>query len=309
MSPGILRTGFIAGTDGRRLRVGTWDNAPGVAARGFCAIFDGQTEFVEKYEEVAGELAGRGYAGAILDWRGQGGSARLVADPLKAHVADFSEYDSDFSAFMTQVVAPASAAPPIALAHSMGAHILLRALHRDPRAFAAAVMTAPMLRTATRGYPRWLVRAITSAHAHAGLGKAWVWGMQERDPLRIPFGDNLVTSDRERSARNRALVSETPEIRLAGPTWSWLEAAYRSMAKMQSPGFAEAITTPCLLFGAGRDRIVETGAIRDFARRLPNGRYVGIAEAEHEILMETDSIRSRFWRAFDEFVGVYKPRP
>ena len=280
-----------------------------MAARGFCAIFDGQTEFIEKYDEVVGELAARGFGGAILDWRGQGGSARLVADPLKAHVADFSEYDNDFCAFMEQVVAPASVTPRIALAHSMGAQILLRALHREPRAFSAAVMTAPLLRAGTRGYPRWLVRAITSAHVHAGLGTAWVWGMQERDPLRIPFDDNLVTSDRERFARNRELVKETPEIRLAGPTWRWLEAAYRSMAEMESPGYAEAIAPPCLIFGAGRDRIVETAAIRDFARRLPNGRYVEFAEAEHEILMENDSIRTQFWRAFDEFIDEYKPHP
>ena len=85
-----MRTRFIASADGKRLRVGQWDSAPGVPQRGFCAILDGQTEFIEKYEEVSRELGHRGFAGAILDWRGQGGSERLVADPLKAHVADFS---------------------------------------------------------------------------------------------------------------------------------------------------------------------------------------------------------------------------
>lgn len=302
MASEALRTRFIASADGKRLRVGEWERAPGAAPRGFCAIFDGQTEFIEKYEEVAGELAARGFAGAILDWRGQGGSARLVADPLKAHIADFSEYDADISAFVEAVVLPAANMPPIALAHSMGGHVLLRALHRDSQLFSAAVMTAPMLRAATRGFPRWLVRAITLGYSHAGLGNAWVWGMERRDPLRVPFDDNLVTSDQERFARNRALVAETPEIRLAGPTWRWLAAANRSMARMEQPGFAEAITTPCLIVGAGRDRIVETAATRDFARRLPNGRYVEIPEAEHEILMENDSIRARFWRAFDDFV-------
>lgn len=304
-----FRTRFIASSDGKRLRVGTWDAAPGVEARGFCAIFDGQTEFIEKYGEISAELSARGFAGAILDWRGQGGSARLIADPLKAHIRDFSEYDADLSAFMEQVVRPATSAPPIALAHSMGAHNLLRALHRNPEVFSAAVMTTPMLRTGTRGNPRWLVRAITFAHAQAGLGKAWVWGMDARDPLRVPFEDNLVTSDRERFARVRAFLSDHPELRLAGPTWRWLEAAYRSMARMEAPGFAEKITTPCLIFGAGGDRIVETDAIRDFARRLPRCSYVEIPEAEHEIMMENDSVRAEFWRAFDDFVDAYKPRP
>jgi lysophospholipase len=304
-----LPTRSIASADGTRLRVGSWEAVPDVAPAGYCAIFDGQTEFIEKYGEVTAELAARGYAGAILDWRGQGGSERLVSDPLKAHVRDFSEYDADLSAFMEQVVRPATSVPPIALAHSMGAHNLLRALHRNPGAFAAAVLTAPMLRTGTRGYPPWLARAITFVYAHAGLANMWVWGMQERDPLRVPFEDNLVTSDRERFARVRAFLAEHPEVRLAGPTWRWLDAAYRSMQEMEEPGFAEAITTPCLVFGAGRDRIVETDAIRDFARRLPNARYVEIADAEHEIMMENDSIRAEFWRAFDDFVAVYKERP
>ena len=51
-----MRTRFIASGDGKRLRVGSWDAAPGVQARGFCAIFDGQTEFIEKYGEVTAEL-------------------------------------------------------------------------------------------------------------------------------------------------------------------------------------------------------------------------------------------------------------
>jgi lysophospholipase len=297
-----MRTRVIASGDGKRLRVGSWEPAPGLAQRGFCAILDGQTEFIEKYEEVTGELAARGFAGAILDWRGQGGSDRLLADPLKGHVADFSEYDGDLSAFMDAVVRPAASAPPIALAHSMGAHVLIRALHRNPEGFSAAVMTAPMLRTSTRGFPRWLVRAICFAHAQAGSANAWVWGMDARDPLRIPFEDNLVTSDRKRFARNRALVAGQPEIRLAGPTWRWLEAAYRSMARIDEPGFAEAIATPCLIFGAGRDRIVETEAIRDFVQRLPHARYIEIPEAEHEILMECDAIRAVFWNEFDAFV-------
>jgi len=39
--------------------------------------------------------------------------------------------------------------------------------------------------------------------------------------------------------------------------------------------------------------------------RLPNGRYVEIGDAEHEILMENDSIRHRFWEAFDSFTANY----
>ena len=75
------------------------------------------------------------------------------------------------------------------------------------------------------------------------------------------------------------------------------------MTAMRRPGFAEGITTTCLIIGAGQDRVVSTEAVRDFACRLPHGTYVELADAEHEILMENDSIRSHFWSAFDFFVG------
>jgi lysophospholipase len=298
-----LRTRFIASRDGKNLRTASWDSARGVARRGFCVILDGQTEFLEKYGEVAGELAARGFAGAILDWRGQGGSERILADPLKAHVGDFSDYDSDLDAFMNAVVAPNCETAPFALAHSMGAHILLRALGNRPDAFRAAVMTAPMLKADSRGFPAWLIRFICTTHNLAGVTDEFVWGMRERDPLHMRFEDNRVTSDRSRFAQAQRLLAEHPEIRLAGPTWGWLESALRSMRAMQTPGFAERITTPCLIFGAGRDRIVDTGAIRQFARRMPHATYVELADAEHEIMMENDSIRARFWEAFDAFGG------
>ena len=49
------------------------------------------------------------------------------------------------------------------------------------------VYAAPMLQTQTRGFPRWLVRTLCSAHHLAGFYKEWVWGMEARDPLRVPF--------------------------------------------------------------------------------------------------------------------------
>ena len=300
-----FKTRFIASRDGKQLRTGLWDAAPGTASRGVCVLLGGQTEFLEKYQEVAGELAARGFQVASFDWRGQGGSERLVADPLKAHVVDFADYDGDLAAFLEQVVKPLAAKPPLVLAHSMGGHILMRTLHDKPGLFAAAVATAPMMRALTRGYPPIIARTVCFAENLAGQRNEWVWGMAGRDPLKMSFEDNLVTSDRARFARNQSYLTAQNDIRLAGPTWGWLEAAYRSMAREMSKGYAEAIETPVLIIGAGRDRIVDTAAEREFASHLPHGQYLEFEDAEHEIMMETDAIRARFWKAFDDFVGKY----
>ena len=290
---------FITTRDGTRLRAAVFDAAN---KRDVCVLLHGQTEFIEKYAEVIGELNARGFTVATFDWRGHGGSARLLADPLKAHIADFAQYDDDLTSFLELIVKPISPKPPLALAHSMGAHILLRTLHDRPGAFAAAVLTAPMMGVATRGYPAKLVRLVTVLYNLFGKGRDFAWGMAERDPFLVTFETQMVTSDRARYERTQEILKQNPAIRLAGPTWGWIKAAARSMRRAMAPSYAKAIRTPVLIFGTGRDRIVLTEAERAFARRLPNGTYVELEDSEHEIMMENDSIRARFWTAFDEFV-------
>ena len=292
---------FISARDRRRLRTAVF--VPEKPRSKTCVLLQGQAEFIEKYLEVVVELNARGITVATLDWRGQGGSARSLTEPLKTHIGDFSEYDDDLLSFMDKVVGKLTSKPPLVLAHSMGGHIALRALHDRPGLFGAAVLAAPMLGILTRGYPPPLVRGVTTLYAGAGKAKEFAWGMAERDPFKVDFARQLCTSDAARFARTQQILREHPELRLAGPTWGWIEAAYRSMKRQAAPGYAEAIHTPILMFGAGQDRIVDLAAIRRFAPRLPNASYVEIAESEHEILMEKDSIRAQFWAEFDAFAA------
>jgi len=300
LAPEDVQPRFAYGRDGKFLRIATLEAAPGLTPRGVCVLLNGATEFIEKYIEVIGELLARGYHVATMDWRGQGGSFRALREPLKQHIGDFRQYDSDLRVFLDKVVHNLTPRPPFVLAHSMGAHILLRALHEHPKQFSAAVLLAPMLRIQTRGYSPRMARLLTLAHNFIGGETHWVRDVM-RDPLQATFDRQLCTSDPQRFQRTQAMLREHPNLRVAGPTWGWLEAAYRSMETVNAPGYAEAITTPVLAIGAGRDRIVDTAAIRDFARRLPDGRYEEIAESEHEILMENDAIRAKFWAMFDTF--------
>jgi len=302
-APGAFKARFILTPGGTRLRCAVFERDARTNPRGVCVLLHGQTEFIEKYEEVIGELQGRGYTVATFDWRGQGGSARALADSLKCHVGNFREYDEDLAAFLDQVVRPMGVAPPSALAHSMGAHILLRTLHDRPKSFSAAVLSAPMLAVSTRGQPAWVAALATRVMNAVGRSDDWVLGMAARDPLKMTFEDNLVTSDRARWEHAQSLCASMPELRLAGPTWGWLKAANESMARVQEAGYPESITTPVLVCGAGKDRICLTDWARAYAQRLPHGTYVEFEDSEHEILMENDAIRARFWQAFDGFTA------
>lgn len=308
MQPALdsLRAQYIVTPSAARLRTATFERFEATNARGACVLLHGQTEFIEKYCEVIDELRGRGFIVTTFDWRGQGGSSRALPNAQKAHIGDFREFDEDLATFLERVIKPMGVAPPLVLAHSMGAHALLRTLHDRPRAFSAAVLSAPMLAVSTRGQPAWIAKAATTLMNATGRSTGWVMGMEGRDPLKMRFEDNLVTSDRGRFARQQELIKANPDIRLTGPTWGWLKAANTSMARVLSAGYAEAITTPVLVCGAGKDRICLTPVARAFASRLPHGTYVEFEDAEHEILMENDAIRARFWQAFDDFTAEEK---
>jgi lysophospholipase len=191
--------------------------------------------------------------------------------------------------------------PAIALAHSMGAHILLRYLHEHQRRFVCAALTAPMLDVHLSEQARWKVDlALLLLNFRAPSGR-FLPGMEDRDQMTWPFEANLMTSDPGRYKRMQELMREQPFLRTNGPTYGWLGAAMKSMRRMRRPGYAEKIQTPLLIAGAGKDRIVHVEAVREFARRIPNARYVELADAQHEILMEKNTIRSRFWAEFDVF--------
>jgi lysophospholipase len=289
------------------LRACMWEPDEGVARRGVCVLLNGLTEFVEKYQEVASELNARGFTVVSLDWRGQGGSERMAPGNRKIHVRDFDEYDLDLITLMREFVPPQTEGPIIALAHSLGGHVLLRHLKENRRRFASAVLIAPMLGVNTQPYSLWLTKAVTAFFNVRGPSKRFVFGVADRDPMTLPFEKNVVTSDRGRFERTQALLRAQPYLRTFGPTFGWLGAAFRSIRKTSARGYAEEIVTPILFVSAGEDKVVLTPPEREYAKRLVNGHHVEIAGAAHEILMERDEIRRQFWKAFDEFVDAHAP--
>ena len=298
--------GTFPGYDGRPLRFARWD-ATRTPKRGTMCVFAGRTEFIEKYFEVVADLQRRGFAVAMMDWRGQGGSARPLAnDKRKGHVRDFNEYDRDLACFMREVVLPDCPPPFHALGHSMGAHILIRNSTATGSWFDRMILIAPMLELhrASVGLPNWVARSAAEFGTALGAGRFYVAGGSRSAGESDSFEGNTLTSDKERWLRAQMLVKAEPSLGLGSPTYSWLRAAYRSMAKLANPLFAARVKVPMLIFVAGADTIVEPGAIEAFATRLKLGTHVILPTARHEILQEDDEIRTRFWAAFDAYLGI-----
>ena len=298
--------GEFTGQDGTVLRFARWDATRG-PRRGTACVFPGRGEFIEKYFEVIADLRRRGYAVAIHDWRGQGASGRALADRRKGHVRSFTEYDSDLTRFMKDIVLPDCPPPYIALAHSMGANVLLRHATIQGSWFDRMVLTGPMLGFAEEKLPvsQPLARAFAEVFGIGPLGRLYVpGGSPAPEELKRGFEDNPLTSDAERFQRNRQLIEVAPELALGSPTIAWFRAACRSNTWLMRPEYALKVRVPVLLVVAGNDRIVSGGAIETLTKRLKIGARVVIAGSQHEILQERDEIRQRFWAAFDAYLGL-----
>lgn len=303
--PGGAVVGELKGFDGVRLRFARWGATRG-PRRGTVCLFGGRGEFIEKYFEVIADLRRRGFAVATMDWRGQGGSQRLLADARKGHVASFNDYDRDLRIFMREIALPDCPPPFYALAHSMGGHILLRHAQRPGSWFERMILVAPMIQIASErtGYPAWMVKAMAEGGCLAGYGQSFVPGGSGQAEEQRRFEGNVLTSDRERWMRNKAVLDVGPHLGLGAPTFGWMRAALRSMAAVADEGFPQTVTVPLLMFAAARDRVVSTRAIEDLAVSLKVGAHVLLPGSQHEILQEADAIRLRFWAAFDAYLGI-----
>src|SRR5215470_3549139 len=143
-APSGAITGSFKSAGGMKLRFARWEPTR-PPKRGTVCVFQGRGEFIEKYFEVVADLRRRGFGVATMDWRGQGGSSRMLSNPNKGFVRSFADFDQDLAYFMKEVVLPNCAPPYIAVAHSMGGNILLRNASQSKSWFSRMVLSAPMI--------------------------------------------------------------------------------------------------------------------------------------------------------------------
>src|SRR6266550_1158840 len=236
--PEDVVSGFLKTRDGADVRFARWAPPPG--RKGTVCLFQGRAEFIEKYFETVRDLRARRFAVATLDWRGQGLSQRALSNPRKGYVRDFADYGVDLEAFVREIVLPDCPPPVFALAHSMGASILLRAAYQGHRWFDRTVLLAPMI--ALPGMRRsTLTRVGVKAMRLIGLGGAYVPGGDASVMMQRPFIGNLLTSDPVRYARNMAVAEAEPALAIGWPTVGWTDSAFKAMRQLAEPTFPTKI--------------------------------------------------------------------
>lgn len=217
-----------------------------------------------KYPEVAYDLFLQGYDVIVLDHRGQGRSGRMLADHHRGHVIKFDDYIEDFAQLVSREITDSHYQQRFALAHSMGGAILTRFLAREPDAFDAVALCAPMFGIHLP-MPGWLAHRIVDwTERHQKLRDYYAMGTGQWRPL--PYLVNMLTHSRERYRRYLRQYADTPEIRVGGPTYHWIRESLRVGEQIIAE--ADKITTPVLLLQASEDRVVHNPAHNAFSQAM-----------------------------------------
>lgn len=277
---------WVHAQDGVRLRIGVFHPEN---AKGTVLIFPGRTEYVEKYAPAAGEFAKRGFATAVIDWRGQGLADRLLDDFRVGHVGVFADYQKDVEAMVAAAHALNLPKPFFVQGHSMGGCIGLRSLH-EGLDVAAASFTAPMWGIRIAPHLRPVAWALGTVMPVLGQGHRLPPGrVLDSYVLFAPFDDNLLTTDADMYEMMRAQLRAHPELELGGPSFVWLrEALAETLALSRMP--APPVQADAFL--GTRERIVHVGRIEARMRNWPDGELHLIQGGEHEVLMETPQTRT-----------------
>src|SRR4030081_2898900 len=248
--PEDVVSGTIKTPDGAELRFARW--APPANRKGTVCVFTGRGEQIEKYFETVRDLRDRGFAVAMIDWRGQGHSSRRLREPRKGYVRDFFDFEVDVETFMRQVVMPGCPPPYFALAHSMGGAVLLRVAHAGKRWFDRMVLSAPMIDLPGKK-TSFAARALLRVMRLAGQGGRYVPGGSDALTGSESFVNNPFTSDPVRFSRNAAILEEDPTLGIGSPRVAGADPAFGAMPVSRASTSPPKTRQPILMLAASND--------------------------------------------------------
>lgn len=293
-------------SDGHPIRRVDLGPPPGRPVRGSLLFLPGRADFYEKYLESLAEWADAGWHVSAADWRGQGGSGRMTANPLVGHIADFSIWIADLAALWRDWQA-STPGPHVLVGHSMGGHLVLRGVAEGAATPDALVLSAPMLGFVT-AIPQFIQHVYGRLMCAIGNPERMAWPASEKPGSPLDMRATLLTHDADRYADELWWRTARPELEIGPASWRWVERAAASIERLRAAGVLEAVQVPVLLLAAKHDALVSWPAIEAAAARLPRGELVAWgAEARHELLREADAVRDEVMAAIAGFLDRTVP--
>ena len=299
--PGGSTISFWTAPDGWQLRRFDWPSAAAVP-RGSILFQGGRGDIFEKYLEAFHHWHDEGWTITSFDWRGQGGSGRLTDDPHVGDIDRFGTYLADYGAFWREWVA-ATPAPHVAMGHSMGGHLVCRALAKVLAEPDAAVLIAPMMglhAPISAGFGE----RIADIAMKLGNPRRRAWKSNEK-PGTTESRLSLLTHDPDRYSDEPWWWEQKPEIKLGPPSWRWVVRAFESTRRLRASKRVKLVRIPVLVLVAEADKLVRAADAIKVAGLLPDARVVRFGqESAHEILREVDPVRNRALGEIDIFLSA-----
>ncbi|MGZ8296178.1 MAG: alpha/beta hydrolase, partial [Allosphingosinicella sp.] len=226
--PSDARFGQWKAADGWTVRTLDWPQEAGVEARGSLLFAGGRGDFIEKYLEAQDHWHGRGWNVTAFDWRGQGASQ---GDRPGGHLDRFETLVEDLAGLVERWRRE-SPGPHVAVAHSMGGHVLLRLLADRHPPLDAAVLIAPMLMINSGPMPSFAAQWLASTASLFGWAGQPAW---QQPSLPQPAGSMrqaILTGCPDRYSDELWWWEKYPGFNLGAPSWGWLKAAFASSAAL-----------------------------------------------------------------------------
>ena len=282
--------------DGVRLRGATWRPAN---AKGSVLLYTGRTEYIEKYGRVIQDLTLAGLAVATMDWRGQGLSDRVHADPMIGHVRTFLDYQWD----VTELVAMAEDAklpkPWFLLAHSMGGCIGLRSLV-EGLPVERAVFSSPMWGIHISIFVKPLSVILPPVARLFGLQNSYAPGTRGVSYVKeSDVASNMLTSDPEHFQWMLRHVEAEDRFGLGGPSIHWMQMALHETRDLL---VAARPSLPVLTLYGSDEKIVSTRSLEQMHDGWGSAELHCVPGGRHELMMEAPEIRRQFMEATLNFL-------
>ena len=271
--------------------------------KGSILFLPGRGDFYEKYLETLDHWHGLGWRVTASDWRGQAGSGRLGKDVVTGHVDDFATWVEDLGTLWKHWKAE-TPGPHMLAGHSMGGHLVLRALAEQQVDPDGLLLSAPMLGFSASVLPDVFMHQAAKLMKALGDPRRPAWKWSEKPGQLAEDRIHLLTHDAERYNDEIFWRQARPELVMGPGSWGWIERAYASMRLLAAPGLLEAIDIPVLILATDNDQLVGFKAVQRAAARLSDCEFIHFGvEAYHEILREADHVRDRALRACDSFLN------
>ena len=291
--------------DGRSLRMAIW-KVEKERVRGTIFFLNGHREFIEKYSETFALFIKKGFNVITLDWRGWGLSERpFPSQPKIQHISSAAEYQLDLDELISLAKQKNLSPPWHLIAHSLGWLIGLRRLTSEPQSFNKYIFLSPLWGNfpyIARPIQR-LVIKFEKALRLLGLLMLTQQHPEKYKPysLTVDFRNNTLTSDKKQFKRLQTILKNNLNLHSGVPTLGYLIAILKEIDSLNKVDFPNR---NILVLLAEQERITDNKAVLRLIRRYDFINVVKIKKAQHEILIEKETIRKEAMSVIHRFIDL-----